>query len=89
MTDVPNRLLKTILHCIKSWLHSTNHSVLFVSCLIQLCSVVLISDFFRSAAGSVMIREAIKDTILSIPEETDKEGAEEAPIPKDTIVRDV
>ena len=36
-----------------------------------------------------MIREAIKDTILSIPEETDKEGAEEAPIPKDTIVRDL
>ena len=48
---------------------------------------MLINNLFRSAAGSVMIREAIKDTILSIPEETDKEGAEEAPIPKDTIVR--
>ena len=71
-----------------SWQHSMNLSVLFVSCL-QLCSAVLINNIFRLAAGSVMIREAIKDTILSIPEQTDKEGAEEAPIPKDTIVSDL
>lgn len=34
-----------------------------------------------------MIREAAKDTILTVPNATDKEGSQEIPITKGTIVR--
>ena len=38
------------------------------------------------AAGSVMIRQTTKDTVLTVPNALDKEGSQQLPLKKDSIV---
>ena len=51
-----------------------------------MCFLLITCNVSFLAAGSVMIRQTTKDTVLTVPNALDKEGSQQLPLKKDSIV---